>query len=75
VKNSEIYGVLPYNYYSTNYGTVLANSYYIGSILFPEKFADIDPEVKADEIYETFVGKSVYQDMKNTYGGFIKINL
>ena len=75
VKNGKLYAVLPYNFYTTNYGTLLANAYYIGKELYPEKFEDVDVEQKADEIYEQFVGKAVYQDMNNIFGGFKKIDL
>jgi iron complex transport system substrate-binding protein len=75
VKNGNVYGVLPYNFYNTNYETVLANSYYIGKVLYPDRFADVDPEQKADEIYTMFVGKPVLSDINKNYKnlGFAKI--
>ncbi len=73
VKNGELYGVMPYNWYTINFATVLANAYYVGKVLFPAKFTELDPEKKADDIYQNFVGKGVYQDMKDSYGGFKKI--
>jgi len=75
IKNDKIYGVLPFNFYATNYTTVLADAYYIGEILYPEKFNDIDAEKKADEIYKKFLGKSIYKEMKEEFGGFKKIKL
>jgi iron complex transport system substrate-binding protein len=60
VKNGKVYGVLPYNFYSTNYESVLADAYYVGKIVYPDRFADVDPKVKADEIYTMFVGKPVF---------------
>ena len=75
VKNGELYGVLSYNWYGINFATVLANAYYIGKVLYPENFTDIDPEQKADDIYQDFLGKGVYQYMKDTYGGFKKLEL
>jgi len=74
-RNGELYGVLPFNYYTTNFATVLANAYYIGSVLYPERFADINPEEKADEIYRRFTGRAVYQDMRDMFGGFKRIEL
>ncbi len=70
VREENLYGVLPYNYYTTNYGTVLADSYYIGKVLYPEVFGDVEPSEKADEIYEELVGEPVYDDMKENLGGF-----
>jgi iron complex transport system substrate-binding protein len=71
VKNNRIYGVMPYNWYANNYDTVLADAYYIGKLLYPDRFSDIDPEVKADEIYTMLDGKPVYADMKKLFGGFV----
>jgi iron complex transport system substrate-binding protein len=48
--------------------TALADAYAIGKILYPQAFADIEPEKKADEIYTLLVGKPVYAEMKQTYG-------
>lgn len=36
VKNNQIYGVMPYNWYANNFDTVLTNAYYMGKILYPE---------------------------------------
>ena len=69
-ENGELYGILPYNYHHINYGTVLANSYYVGSVLYPDEFADIDVETKADEIYQMLVGAPVYEIMERDLGGF-----
>ncbi|MGB9940044.1 iron ABC transporter substrate-binding protein, partial [Methanosarcina sp.] len=35
VKNGKVYGVIPYNFYSTNYESVLANAYFAGKVLYP----------------------------------------
>ncbi|OPY37782.1 MAG: corrinoid ABC transporter substrate-binding protein [Methanoregula sp. PtaU1.Bin051] len=70
VKNNQIYGLMPYNWYANNYDTVLANAYYMGKILYPDKFADVSVEQKADEIYTNLDGKAVYSDMKQLFGGY-----
>ncbi|WP_370273564.1 iron ABC transporter substrate-binding protein [Methanosarcina sp. MSH10X1] len=76
-KNGKVYGVIPYNFYSTNYESVLANAYFVGKVLYPERFEDIDPEAKADEIYTFFVGKPVFTDLNGQYNnlGFKQIPL
>lgn len=66
-KEGRVYGVLPYNFYSVNYETILADAYFIGKTLYPDRFADIDPEEKADEIYTFFVGKPVFDEHNNEY--------
>jgi len=76
VKNDNVYGILPYNQYNTNIDTALADSYWVGKVLYPEQFKDIDPAEKAKEIYTLFfgeAGKGVYDKMKEVYGGFEKI--
>lgn len=77
VKSGNVYGVLPYNFYSTNYETVLADAYYVGKVLYPDRFSDIDPQQKADEIYTEFVGKPVFTTLNGNYNnlGFTKITL
>ncbi|WP_457612268.1 iron ABC transporter substrate-binding protein [Methanocaldococcus sp.] len=72
-KNDEVYGLLPYNFYTTNIGTAIADAYYIGKVLYPDRFENINPERKADEIYSFLVGKPVYEIMKEKLGGFKKL--
>lgn len=69
VQQGRVYGMLPYNWYSINYGSILANAYAVGKILYPDRFADIDPAQKADEIYTFLVGKPVFDAMNTAFGG------
>ncbi|WP_272701121.1 iron ABC transporter substrate-binding protein [Desulfovibrio sp. Fe33] len=69
VKEGRVYGLLPYNWYTQNFGSILANAYFIGTILYPERFADVDPQAKADEIYSFLVGKPVFKDMDAQFKG------
>ena len=69
-REGRIYGILPFNFYWTNVEIALADAYFIGKVLYPEKFADIDVEKKADEIIEFFVGKKLYGELAERYGGF-----
>ncbi len=73
VQNNRVYGVLAYCLYSYNKDVMLANAYYLGTVLYPDQFNDIDPEDKADEIFEKFVGKSVYQELKISQGGYKRL--
>lgn len=75
VKNGQVYGQIPYNFYTTNLDTALADSYYAGKVIFPDKFQDIDPVKKSDEIYNFLLGKPVYEQMAKDYGGFKKLDL
>ena len=75
VKNGQVYAQLPYNYYNTNIGTAIADAYYLGKILYPTAFADVDPAQKADEIYKTLLGQPVYEQMAAAFGGFGSLTL
>ena len=67
-RQGKVYSVFPYNWYTTNYSTILVNSYFIGKILYPKAFADVDPEKKADEIYGFMLGAPIYEMMVKRYG-------
>ena len=70
-RDGKVYLQLPYNYYSTNLGTALAGAWYIGSVLYPDAFADVDVAAKADEIYSFLLGAPLYDRMAAAYyGGF-----
>jgi len=73
-KEQQVYGIHPYNWYSTNYSTVLANAWYIGNILYPNRFNEVNPVEKAHEIYRRFLGKSVYEELKAEYGGYGRLS-
>ncbi|HJK66630.1 MAG TPA: ABC transporter substrate-binding protein, partial [Methanocorpusculum sp.] len=60
VKNGNVYTVNPHTSMNVNHETSLANAYYVGKVLYPEQFADIDQAEKADEIYEFVVGAPVF---------------
>lgn len=70
VKNNRVYSTLQYNNYFTNLELALANSYFIGKVLYPDRFHDIDPAKKADEISRFFVGVAIYDEIKSQTKGF-----
>lgn len=69
-KNNHVYLLLPYNYYYTNIEIGLANAYYIGKVLYPDQFSDIDPAKKFDEITTKMLGKALYQENAERYGPY-----
>lgn len=76
VKNEKLYLQMPFNYYSTNIDIALADAYYIGTVLYPEQFADIDPEEKFNEITKEMLGIEAYDRIgKAYYGGYQKVKL
>jgi iron complex transport system substrate-binding protein len=70
-----IYQLLPYNHYTTNFATMLADGYFIAKTLYPENFKEVEAAEKADQIYQQFVGQPVYTEMAEIFGGFDKMQL
>jgi iron complex transport system substrate-binding protein len=64
-----VYGLLPYNWYGQNLESIFANAYFLGTLLHPDRFADIDPAAKADEITTFLVGKPLLAEMNRRFGG------
>lgn len=75
IQNGCTYGVMGYNWYHLNFDVVLTDAYYVGTVLYPDEFADIDPATKADEIYTFLVGAPVYAEMAELYGPFAPVSL
>lgn len=69
VRNGDVYATLPYTGRSTNLETQLVDAYYVGKMMYPDRFADIDPKVKADEIYTMFVGVPVFDKLNANCDG------
>lgn len=74
VKNGRLYRQLPYNFYTTNIDTALADAYFLGKTIYPDHFEDIDPQDKADEIYQFLLGKPVYEQMCQDFGAFAQVS-
>ena len=69
VQSGRVYGLLPYNWYGQNVESIFANAYFLGTLLHPDRFADIDPAAKADEIFAFMVGKPLFAEMNRRFGG------
>lgn len=75
--NQAIYTTLVYKNYGTNWENQVINMYYVGSIVYPELYQDIDIEQKAEEIWHLFFQKNLdYQDTieKMNGPGLTKVN-
>lgn len=75
VRNGQVYGQLPFNFYNTNIDTAIVDAYWAGKVIFPNHFKDIDPLKKADEVYTFFLGKPICEELTKIYRGFTKITL
>ncbi|HJJ30453.1 MAG TPA: iron ABC transporter substrate-binding protein [Methanocorpusculum sp.] len=69
VKTGKVYAVNPHTSMGTNHETSMANAYFIGKLLYPKQFADIDPATKANEIYTFVDGAPVYDQLKANMDG------
>ncbi|WP_419660619.1 putative ABC transporter, periplasmatic binding protein, related to hemin transport system [Desulfosarcina variabilis str. Montpellier] len=67
-RENRVYTLYPFNFYTTNIDTAMADGYAIGKIIFAERFADVDLPKKADEIYTFLLGKPVYEQMQKDFG-------
>ncbi len=67
VINGKVYGLLPYNWYTQNFGSILANAWFIGKTLYPDRFKNIIPEQEADKIYSFLVAAPVFDQMNTLF--------
>ena len=54
--------------YFSNLEVPLVNCYFIGSVIYPEEFADVDLEAKAAEIYGFFLGDPDFNAKLEEFG-------
>jgi iron complex transport system substrate-binding protein len=64
-----VYGLFPNNSYNQNFEAVLANAYYVGKVLYPERFEDVDPIAKAEEISVFLNGGPAFEALNEQFGG------
>ena len=58
MQNGKVYGLAAYNCVYTNIELSLINAYYAATIIYPEKFKDVDFQAKAEEILTMFEGEA-----------------
>ena len=68
VKNGKVYQWPNSTANYTNVEIPLVSAYYAGALMFPEAFADVDFEAKANEIFSFFLGHDGYLDMLTEAG-------
>lgn len=75
-KNDKVYTQLAFVWCDINIDTAMGDAYFVGKTIYPEKFADVDPVAKVNEIYEFLVGKPVYEELAGSqFGGYQKVNI
>ncbi len=69
VRSGRVFGLFPYNSYTQNFEAIFANAYYVGKILYPDRFADIDPMAKAEEICVFLNGAPAFATLDGQFDG------
>ena len=64
VQAGKVYSQISFRSSASNLETALADAYYVACVIYSEQFADIDPVVKAGEIFEMLLGVNPYADLK-----------
>lgn len=75
LREGSVFGVHPHYYYDYNPATMLANAYYVGSVVYPDAFDGVDPTDAADRVYRTFYGENLYERLADTFGPYGRIDL
>ena len=76
VQNGKVYQWPNSTSSNANLEISLVNTYYAGMVLYPEAFADVDFEAKAEEIFEFFLGRTGYLEVLTEHGvGYDNITL
>ncbi|MBF0363659.1 MAG: iron ABC transporter substrate-binding protein [Oligoflexia bacterium] len=67
-KNKRVFTLFPFNWYTTNVDSMIIDAYAIGKILYPDRFKDININEVAKDVYQSLVGKDVFNEMEKDYG-------
>lgn len=76
-KNGQVYLQMAYNAYYTNVETSLINCWFVAKTVYPERFQNLEISAKADEVYQKFLGKTLYSSVLEypfSYGGYQQIS-
>lgn len=74
-KEGKAFSLFPINFYRTNPEVVMLNTYFIGKVLYPQAFKDVNPEAKAREIFKKFLGVDVFDELRKDFPGFKRVSL
>ncbi len=62
VEDGEVYPVLQVYLDMRNFGSMIANAYFVGKTSYPDRFDDIDLETQVDDVFEGLLGERIYGD-------------
>ncbi len=75
VKEGRVYSQISFRFNAVNAELSMADAYYAGKIIYPERFADIDIAQKTDEIFEKMLGVKFYDTLKENGYEFREIKI
>ncbi len=75
VREGKIYAQVNFNYYWCNMELAIVDSFYAGKIIYPEAFADLDFEAKAEEIFNEMIGMPYLSVLEVNGCGFGPISI
>lgn len=64
VREGRVYSQISFRSFASNLDTALADAYFAACMIYPEEFQDVNPVVKAGEIFEMLLGTNPYNDLK-----------
>lgn len=73
VNEKTVYSVMPNNWYNSNIENMYLTAYYMGKIVYPDSFKDVDIRVKANDIYRSFLSTDPFDDINKKHDIFKNI--
>ena len=70
VQEGKLYTMVPYNYNWSNMEIAIADAYYVGTVIYPDAFADVDFNAKAEEIFNVMLGQNYLSVLDESGNGF-----
>jgi len=73
IRENKVHYILPFCWYTYNKENAIVDAYYVGKLMYPEAFQDIDVDQKGVEIFKKFYGDSgedAYYKLKDRFKVF-----
>lgn len=75
VMEDRVFSQISFRSSASNLETALADAYYIGTVIYPDRFADVDITAKTGEIFTQLLGSDPYEALKEAGYEFRGIQL
>jgi len=75
LERDRVYSILPHASYHHNYGSILANAYFVGKTLYPDRFGDVSIPTITDDLFETLLGKPLYGELMDVHEAYERLDL